>query len=48
MVTKAGACGDEIEHLDGLGTERPDEGGVAAECVDAGDAALFVGGAAQR
>jgi hypothetical protein len=48
VVAQSGPGRDEVEDLDGLCAERPGEGHVAADGVGACDAALFVGGAAQR
>lgn len=45
---QAGAGGDEVEDLDDLGADRAGEARVAADRVLARDAALLVGGGAQR
>ena len=48
VVAQAGARGDEVEDFDDLGAEAAGELACAAECVLAGDAALLVGGRAER
>ena len=46
--SRSGAGGDEVEYFDDLVAQAACEAGSAAEGVLAGDAALFVGGGAQR
>ena len=48
VFTQAGAGGDEVEDFDDLGAQAAGEAGIPAERVLTGDAALLVGGSAQR
>jgi hypothetical protein len=48
VVAEPGAGGDQVEHSHDLGAEAAGELPVAAERVLSGDAALLVGGGAQR
>jgi hypothetical protein len=48
VIAQASAGGGQVEDLDHLGAEGTGELAVGAECVLAGDAALLVGGGAER